>query len=415
MNIERMLIDTLDRADDIKEGANGERPRTEDLAPEDPMADPEEGNEEDQLPPASPREDAGTSAMEVDGSDSLETPPVSQESTSDLESSDDEDVSWGDNDYGEDDAIQALEEAAATPLFAGSEHSSMGATYILLSAGKLHKCMDTYLDELFRALSMTILPTPNSLPASYREASEYLKRLGHSYKSFDVCPKNCVLFRGATATDVMCPNCRSPRRKPVGKSQVPQKVARYFPVTRRLERMFKSPEQACAMTWWASQHFDGNVMKHVSQSRQWQFIDERFRREFGYNDRNVRVALVADGINPNGDKRSVYSLWLVMLLNYNIPPWLSTKRYFTMLAILIPGPKSVTSEHFDVFLEPLIEEMLDLWNYGVYRIDAACYKESSHFILRAMLIWTIGDFLAYGMLGGCVTKGFVDAVSAAKV
>ena len=161
------------------------------------------------------------------------------------------------------------------------------------------------------------------------------------------------------------------------------------------------------MTWWATLHSDGDLMTHVSDSTQWKWINERFREEFGCDDRNVRMALVTDGFNPNSDKRGTYSIWPILLMNYNIAPWLTTKNYFIMLTVLIPGPKSVTADHFDIFIEPLIEELLELWNYGVYCIDVARYKQSSNFVLKAMVIWTIGDFPAYGMLAGCTTNGFV--------
>lgn len=322
--------------------------------------------------------------------------------------SDDEDaMDWGESEDESDAAVTAMEEAAATPLFASSNHSSMGTTYVLLSGGKLHGCSDTYMDELFRTLSSMILPQPNSLPKSYREASEYLRRLGHTYKTYDVCPNNCKLYRGALKHARVCPECRAPRKRQVGRSQVPYKVTRVFTLTPRLKRMFRSPMQAAAMTWWATLPQEDGVMKHVSDSAQWKWISSRFREEFGYDDRNVRMALVTDGFNPNSDKRGTYSIWPIMLMNYNIAPWLTTKNYFIMLAVLIPGPKSITSEHFDVFIEPLIEELLDLWTYGVYCLDVAQYKQSSHFVLKAMVIWTIGDFPAYGMLAGCTTNGFV--------
>lgn len=314
---------------------------------------------------------------------------------------------WGDSDDDTDAAVTALEEAATTPLFAGSDYSSMGTTYVLLSGGKLHGCSDTYLDELFRVLSTTILPKPNSLPRTYREASDYLRRLGHSYKSYDVCPNNCRLFRGELKDARVCPVCRAPRRRRAGRSEVPYKVSRVFPITPRLKRMFRSPLQAAAMTWWASLNNPEGVMTHVSDSAQWRWISQRFQEEIGYDDRNVRMALITDGFNPNSDKRGTYSIWPILLMNYNIAPWLTTKNYFIMLAILIPGPKSVTAEHFDIFMEPLIEELLELWEFGVYCMDVARYKESSHFVLKAMIIWTIGDFPAYGILAGCTTNGFV--------
>ena len=77
-----------------------------------------------------------------------------------------------------------------------------------------------------------------------------------------------------------------------------------------------------------------------------------------------------------------------------------------MLAMLIFGPNSVTSDHFDEFMGPLVDELLDLWTHGIYIMDAASYNGSSNFIMRAMVIWTIGDFPAYGMMASCTTKGF---------
>ena len=43
----------------------------------------------------------------------------------------------------------------------------------------------------------------------------------------------------------------------------------------------------------------------------------------------------------------------------------------------------------------------------MYCVDMARYKQSSNFVLKAMVIWTIGDFPAYGMLVGCTTNGFI--------
>ena len=313
-------------------------------------------------------------------------------------SSNDEELDWGDSDDDKTESyIRALEEAAATPLFEGSELSSMGTTYLLLNSGKLHGCTDIYMDELFRTLCKSVLPKPNSLPSSYREASAYVKRLGHSYKSYDICPNNCRLFRGTLANAESCPKCRAPRRKRAGKSMVPHKVLRHFPLIPRLKRMFRSPVQASAMVWWALQQNDDGVMRHVSHSKQWKWINERYAAEFAYDDRCIRLALIADGFNPSADKRSTYSIWPVLLLNYNIAPWFTTKKYFIMLSLLMPGPKSVTAEHFDEWMSPLVDELLELWTYGIYCKDAARYKESSSFILRAMVIWTIGDFPAYGL------------------
>lgn len=123
-------------------------------------------------------------------------------------------------------------------------------------------------------------------------------------------------------------------------------------------------------------------------------------------DRNIRFGLATDGINPFSIKRSTWSTWPVVLLNYNIPPWLTTKNHFMMLSLIVPGPKSVTGTHFDIILAPLLMELLQLWHEGVITTDAAMYQGVQEFTLRALLLWTIHDFPAYGLVAGCMTKGF---------
>ena len=53
-----------------------------------------------------------------------------------------------------------------------------------------------------------------------------------------------------------------------------------------------------------------------------------------------------------------------MLLNYNIPPWLTIKKFFIMLSLLRLGPDAITGDPMDVFLDPLIEELRELWIEG---------------------------------------------------
>nr|GFC33596.1 hypothetical protein [Tanacetum cinerariifolium] len=62
------------------------------------------------------------------------------------------------------------------------------------------------------------------------------------------------------------------------------------------------------------------------------------------------------------------------------------------MSMLIPGLK--TPVNIDVYLEPLIDELKDLW-VGVDAYDALRKED---FTLRAALLWTINDFSAYGML-----------------
>lgn len=76
------------------------------------------------------------------------------------------------------------------------------------------------------------------------------------------------------------------------------------------------------------------------------------------------------------------------------------KRMFLMLSLLISGPKQPANDT-DIFLAPLIEDLKITWE-GVEVFDA---HRQEFFKLRAMLLWTINDFSAYGNLSGYCVKG----------
>ncbi|XP_060208655.1 uncharacterized protein LOC132636024 isoform X1 [Lycium barbarum] len=99
--------------------------------------------------------------------------------------------------------------------------------------------------------------------------------------------------------------------------------------------------------------------------------------------------------------RTPYSIWPVVLIPYNLPPWLCMKQENFILSMLIPGPES-PGDAIDVYLQPLIEELNELWETGVETFDASTKK---NFTLHASLLWTINDFPAYANLSGWSTKG----------
>jgi hypothetical protein len=72
----------------------------------------------------------------------------------------------------------------------------------------------------------------------------------------------------------------------------------------------------------------------------------------------------------------------------------------------------------DVYLAPLIRDLLKLWE-GCPVVDALKPKGSRNFILWAILLWTINDLPAYGLITGqqvigyegclvCVTNTFAE-------
>ncbi|XP_071727571.1 uncharacterized protein [Rutidosis leptorrhynchoides] len=71
------------------------------------------------------------------------------------------------------------------------------------------------------------------------------------------------------------------------------------------------------------------------------------------------------------------------------------------MSLLIQDPKQPGND-IDVYLQPLVDEMMELWSTSIHVYDA--YKKE-YFQLRAMLFCTINDFPAYGNLSAYSTKG----------
>ncbi|XP_054793187.1 uncharacterized protein LOC129298770 [Prosopis cineraria] len=195
-----------------------------------------------------------------------------------------------------------------------------------------------------------------------------------------------------------CPKCETSRYKQNGKSA--KKAIWYFPIIPRFRRLYSIRQEAKNLIWHANERIKDDKIQHPADSPEWIRFDRKYP-EFGKEDRNLRLALSTDGMNPHGMQSSTYSTWPVMMVIYNLPPWLCMKRKYMMLSLLISGPKQPGND-IDVYLEPLIADLKLLWEIGVEVYDA--YKEEI-FNLRAMLFGTINDFPAYGNLSGYSIKG----------
>ena len=107
--------------------------------------------------------------------------------------------------------------------------------------------------------------------------------------------------------------------------------------------------------------------------------------------KSLKLGLAADGFNPFGNRSSTYSCWLVMLVTYNLPPWLCMKKEFIMLTLLIPRPKQPSND-INIYLQVLIDYLQQLWENGVEVYDVFIRTVLN---LKVILMWTINDFPAY--------------------
>ena len=58
---------------------------------------------------------------------------------------------------------------------------------------------------------------------------------------------------------------------------------------------------------------------------------------FKQEPHNLKLSLVADGVNPFGEMRFFYSVWPIFVINNNIPPWISVNREHIMLEMIVLG------------------------------------------------------------------------------
>ncbi|XP_061993678.1 uncharacterized protein LOC133711589 [Rosa rugosa] len=248
------------------------------------------------------------------------------------------------------------------------------------------------------------LPEGHGIPSSMYQAKKALSALGMDYEKIHACCNDCILFRNDFKDATTCPTCGASRWK-LGKDKrvkegVPAKVLWYFPPIPRFKRMFETSKIAENFTWHASDRENDCHMRHLADSPQWKLVNHKWP-ELGEEARNLRLGLSTDGFNPHRSLSSRYSCWPVILVTYNLPPWLCMKRKFMMLTLLISGPKQPGND-IDVYLAPLIDDLKSLW-VGIEEVYDAYRAE--YFKLRAVLLWTINDFPAYGNLSGCIVKG----------
>ncbi|CAA7027471.1 unnamed protein product [Microthlaspi erraticum] len=204
------------------------------------------------------------------------------------------------------------------------------------------------------------------LPDSFYDLKKTISKLGLDYESIHACPNDCMLYWGEDTDHDVCKICETSRWKTKNGES---------------EEGFKKEKKASCK--------DSTVLSTEATSK------ERFPG-FASEPRNVRLGLATDGFNPYGSMSTKYSIWPVLLFPYNLPPWMAMKQSSMILSMIIPG-KQMPGNDIDIYLQPLIKELKELWSDGVQTFDAS---ENKTFSMRAALMWTISDFPGFGNLSG---------------
>ncbi|XP_015619179.1 uncharacterized protein [Oryza sativa Japonica Group] len=235
---------------------------------------------------------------------------------------------------------------------------------------------DSSFNDLL-VLLKKLFPQPNSLPTSTYEAKKLICPLSLGVRKIHACVNNCILFRKEYEDLDRCTTCKNSRYKTSrsqsegldvalddveesdpckdsNKKKIPQLVIWYLPVKDRLKCLFSNPRDAELMRWHHEKRKKDGMIRHPVDARQWKEFDIKYHK-FVEDPRN--------------------------------------------------GPQQPGND-MDVFLEPLLEDMRDLWEHGI-RVWDEFLRE--YFTLHAIIFVTVNDLPAlFSLLGqikgktGCI-------------
>jgi hypothetical protein len=102
--------------------------------------------------------------------------------------------------------------------------------------------------------------------------------------------------------------------------------------------MLKCTRLAKLHKWHSKRKKEENNIKCVSDSKAWKHIESLYL-DFTSEAKNIRLGMALDGVNPFPNQSLSHSAWPIVLLDYNLPPWLVTKRFFIICALFVPGTR----------------------------------------------------------------------------
>jgi hypothetical protein len=198
--------------------------------------------------------------------------------------------------------------------------------HIKLLGGGTHRSFDLLVDLLVDAL-----PKGLTLPRNFHKAKEVVKSVGVGYTTIHACENDCILFWKKHKKSDSCSVCsvshwKSEKKSLDGKHEykVRRKVLRYFPIKKRLQRLFVSSKFASLRRWHDEHIVKHGWLRHPINSPLWNDIDEKYL-EFAMDSHNIRRASATDGFNPYRTMNVSYSILPGILVPLNFPPSMCMK------------------------------------------------------------------------------------------
>jgi hypothetical protein len=362
------------------------------------------GRSESQIQPEELADSDEMDQMLLDNFGMYDTGVLGNQEDGDSADDEDEEDSNTDDVTADAEAYRKLVEDGSQDLYVGcTSFSKLQFIVRLLNLKNTWKVPNGCYDEIL-SLFKEALPQPHALSGikNLHASKRYIKDIGIGYESIHACKNDCIMFRGAHKDDTVCPICNTSRWKSentgVGGKRmymVPQKVIRHFKLKPMVRRLFMCSKTAPYMTWHSKGRTKDAKLRHPADSPAWKHFDFTHRK-FSEDPRNIRFALATDGFNPFENMSISYSIWPVILIPLNLPPWVCMKQSNFILSVIVPGRKGPGKE-LDVYMQLAIDDLQELWKPGIWTHDAVTGEK---FLLRAALLWTITDWLGRGCISG---------------
>ena len=261
-------------------------------------------------------------------------------------------------------------------------HLQLSLVARMLNMKAEHHMSQREFDDISQLIK-EVVPDENLVTDNFYNAKRLVRGLGLLVEKIHCCYNGCMLFWGEDNDITICKICGHQRYKrptqaetnPRRKKNVPYKKMYYFPLSPRLLRLYASKATANDMKWHAKHEVVEGEIQHCSDSIAWKHFNT-VHPYFVVESRNVRLGLCIDGFQPFGQSGQQYSSWPVILTVYNLPPWLCMKETSMFLTVLVPGPRN-PKHKLDVFFQPLIAELKELWDVGILVYDISTKQVKS--------------------------------------
>ncbi|KAB2603372.1 hypothetical protein D8674_004377 [Pyrus ussuriensis x Pyrus communis] len=319
---------------------------------------------------------------------------------------------WHGETFGDPLPSPLLEDIFSGPSVMGgmpiNNHSRQKASipaYALFQNKCLYGCSESAVQASLQLLKH-ILPNGHSLPKNMMSTKGLLKNFMLPHQKIHAYENDCMLYWKHNSGLDVCHICGVSKyttevdeTAPSSKKIIPRKVLTYFPITPRLQRLYMSRHTSEDMCWHGFFRFEDGFLRHPTDSFAWKQLDLKFPT-FGGETRNVHLALVSDGFNLFGKCSTNYSTWPLLLVVYNLPPWLCMKAPFILMAFLLLGKESPGNDidvlwtsgvpTYDTFRQETFTLRASVFTHGKLACPHCNYKTESTYLKKGRKYCYIG-------------------------